>query len=150
MPIERTAQKSPDNTDPNDSDQSWMRRFWLSLGVLALISAAVAFYYTRDTSPKEKESVYVSLQVKPQNDSGQLFVCKLSLVVGREQEGDIRNHQKMLETVVSATLVKIYQQERRPKLSDVRQGLLAAINRSLPKKLQVEDLLVQELLAGLR
>lgn len=134
----------------NSGEQSWIRWFSFSLIVLALISAAIAFYYTRTSGTQEKEQRYVSIQVKPDHRNNQLVTCKLSLLVGAEQEEGIKHRQKSLETLVSVALLKIYQLEKRPDLSTIRQSLLAEINSSLPRKLHIEDVLIQELLAGLR
>lgn len=140
-----------EDIDPrNSGEQSWIRWFSFSLIALALISAAIAFYYTRTSGTQEKEPRYVSIQVKPDHQNNRLVTCKLSLLVGVEQEEGIKRRQKSLETLVSAALFKIYQHEKRPELSTIRQSLLSEINSSLPRKLQIEDVLIQELLSGLR
>lgn len=140
---------SKDTAPRTSSEQSWIRWFSFSLIILTLIAAAIAFYYTRTSGTQEKELRYVSIQVKPDHRNNQLVTCKLSLLVGPEQEEGIKHRQKSLETLVSVALLKIYQHEKRPDLAAVRQSLLSEINRSLPRKLQIEDVLIQELLAGL-
>lgn len=139
-----------EDIDPqNSGERSWIRWFSFSLIVLVLVSAAIAFYYTRTSGTQEKEQRYVSIQVKPDHQNNQLITCKLSLLVGAKQEEGVKRRQKSLETLVSASLLKIYQSEKRPDLSTVRQSLLSEINNSLPRKLQIEDVLIQELLAGM-
>jgi hypothetical protein len=130
-------------------DQSWLHRFWLLLGAFALICAAAIYFYMDSQASEVDEEVYVSVKVTTTIGFDQLVVCKLSLLVDPEQEKGLQKRQKMLEAVVSSSLSDSYQQEKTPKLAEVRDALYVAINRKLPRKLQVQDVLIQELLVGI-
>lgn len=130
-------------------DQSWLRRFWLLLGAFAVICTAAIYFYMDSQASEVDEEVYVSVKVTTTVGIDQQVICKLSLLVDPEQEKGLQKRQKMLEAVVSSSLSDSYQLDKMPKLSDVRDALYVAINRKLPRKLQVQDVLIQELLVGI-
>lgn len=145
----RTHLKHPGkNASHGKSDQSWLRKFWLALGFLLLLSAGVATYGLYSKEMEADEDVYVSVQVKTIVADDQNAICRLSLLIDPEQEARLQKRQKELEAVVSATLAEIYQGDQRPALSEVRLRLLLAINQKLPRKLQVRDVLIQDLIIG--
>lgn len=129
--------------------QSWLRYFWLLLAAFAVIGAMAIYFYTDDQASDKDEEAYVSLNVRTSVGIDQLVVCKLSLLIDPAQEKGLIKRQKMLEAVVSNTLTTSYQQENLPKMAEVRDSLLIAINQKLPRKLKVQDVLIQELLVGI-
>lgn len=131
------------------ADQSWQRRFWMLLSLVAMFSAASIFFYTKSLHAETEEEVYVSVSVRTSISTDQTVICKLSLLVDPEQEKALQNRQKMLEAVVGDSLAASYQQDKYPKMADVKESLFVAINRKLPRKLQVQDVLIQELLVGM-
>ena len=60
----------------------------------------------------------------------------------------MRQRQPELEHVVNATFAELYQNDQRPPLGSVRDRLLEALNTRLPERLQVQDVLIQDLLVG--
>lgn len=137
------------NRASGPDEQSWLRRFWLLLGAFSVICAAAIYFYMDSQASEVDQEVYVSVKVTTTIGLDQLVVCKLSLLVDPEQEKGLQKRQKMLEAVVSSSLSDSYQQEKPPKLAEVRDALYVAINRKLPRKLQVQDVLIQELLIGI-
>ena len=133
----------------SSEDQSWLRRFWLLLGAVAILCSGAIYFYMDSQESEVDEEVYVSVKVTTSVGLDQLVVCKLSLLVDPAQEKGVQKRQKMLEAVISSSLSDSYQQEKMPKLAEVRDALYVAINRKLPRKLQVQDVLIQELLVGI-
>ena len=131
------------------AEQSWQRRFWMLLSFFALISATSVFFYAKSQQAEVEEEVYVSVSVKTAISSDQLVICKLSLLIDPDQEKGLQDRQKLLEAVVSDSLASSYQHDKYPKMTDVKENLFFAINRKLPRKLQVQDVLIQELLVGI-
>jgi hypothetical protein len=152
-PHKRTHLKHSSHRTHNEAkDQSWLRRFLLALGFVAALAVSVIFYYTRDrgTDDEQEQDVYVSVKVTPVFGTGELIICQLSLLIDSEQEKGIQSRQSLLEAVVSQSLLDSYQRTQRPDLHEVRQNLYLAINQKLPRKLQIRDVLIQELKVGLR
>ena len=147
--IKRTQLKHPGHHGgAANTDQAWLRRLWGALLVFVLLSIAVTAFYARDQWFEEEEDVFVDLAVTTVAGSDQAIICKLSILVDPEQEQGIKSRQKQLETIVSASLAEIYQGAQAPEMSAVRQRLYFAINQKMPRKLQVRDVLIQELLVG--
>jgi len=145
-PLPKNSRASARN---KPSDQSWIRRFWLLLGIFALASALAIFFYVREGDNDAEEEVYVSVNVKTSIGINQLLICKLSLQIDRDQEKGIQKRQQLLEAVVADSLSEVYQRTASPKLAAVRQALFTAINHKLPRRLQVQDVLIQEILVGI-
>jgi hypothetical protein len=146
--INRSAKLSPANKGKRD-EQSWLRHFWLLLAAFAVIGATAIYFYLDEQASEIEEEAYVSVSVRTSVGIDQLVICKLSLLIDPEQEKGLTKRQKMLEAVVSNSLATSYQQESLPKMAEVRDSLLIAINRKLPRKLKVQDVLIQELLVGI-
>lgn len=144
--LNKTAQF---NRSSVTDEQAWSRRLWLLLTTFAIICTAAIYFYMNSQANEADEEVYVSVSVTTTIGLDQLVVCKLSLLVDPAQEKGLQKRQKMLEAVVSSSLSDFYQQEKTPKMADVRDALFVAINRKLPRKLQVQDVLIQQLLVGL-
>ena len=121
--LSKSAQFKRSSAGERNEDQSWVHRFWMLLGAFVKVTTTIGL--------------------------DQLVVCKLSLLVDPEQEKGLQKRQKMLEAVVSSSLSDSYQQDKAPRLADVRDALYVAINRKLPRKLQIQDVLIQELLVGI-
>lgn len=132
-----------------DGEQSWLRRFCLLLAALALLSAAAVFFYLHQQGNDAEEEVYVSVSVRTSIGLDQQVICNLSLLVDPEQEKGIQKRQQMLQAVVGNALAEAYQRDRYPQMSAVRERLRLAINQKLPRKLQVQDVLIQQLLVGM-
>ncbi len=141
---------APQNGRQESKDQSWLHGFLFALGLIAVIAAAVIFYYTHNAVAAPEPDVYVSVQVRTLVGPDKMVVCKLSLVVDAAQENDIVSNKKLLEAVVSQSLVDTYQHTQRPELSEVRENLLQKINQKLPEDLQVREVLLQDLTVGYR
>ena len=137
------------NRSRTRDDQSWSRRLWLLLASFAIVCAAAIYFYKDSLASEDDEAVYVSVNVTTTIGLDQLVVCKLSLLADPAQEKGLQKRQKMLEAIVSSSLSDFYQQEKTPKMADVRDALYVAINRKLPRKLQIQDVLIQQLLVGM-
>ena len=146
--INRTIKYATESQDKGD-EQSWLRHFWLLLAAFAVIGATAIYFYLDEQASDIEEEAYVSVSVRTSVGIDQLVICKLSLLIDPEQEKGLTKRQKMLEAVVSNSLATSYQQENLPKMAEVRDTLLIAINRKLPRKLKVQDVLIQELLVGI-
>ena len=147
--IKRTHLKHPGHKGRGASnDQVWSRRLWVSLIVFVLLSIAVTAFYARDQWFEGEEDVFVDVAVRTVAGDEQAIICKLSILIDPEQEQGIKSRQKQLESIVSAALAEIYQGAQPPEMSAVRQRLHFAINQKMPRKLQVRDVLIQELLVG--
>ena len=147
--LKKSSQHARTGAAARNDEQSWLRSFWLLLAAFAVVCAAAIYFYMDSQASEADEEAYVSVKVTTTIGFDQLVVCKLSLLVDPEQEKGLQKRQKMLEAVVSSSLADAYQQEKQPKLADVRDALYVAINRKLPRKLQVQDVLIQELLVGI-
>ena len=147
--LSKSAQFKRSSAGERNEDQSWVHRFWMLLGAFGLICAGAIYFYMDSQESEADEEVYVSVKVTTTIGLDQLVVCKLSLLVDPVQEKVLKKRQKMLEAVVSSSLSDSYQQDKAPRLADVRDALYVAINRKLPRKLQIQDVLIQELLVGI-
>lgn len=147
--LNRSIKPRRSGSAAKNDDQSWLRRFWLLLAVFAIACATAIYFYLDSQENEVDEEVYVSVSVKTTIGTDQLVICKLSLLVDPEQEKALQNRHKMLEAVVGDSLSASYQQDKYPKMADVKESLHLAINRKLPRKLQVQDVLIQELLVGM-
>jgi len=155
MALSANLNKQSQSTRPgakgrgDSADQSWLNRFWLLLALTALLSLAAIFFYVQEQDEIEEE-VYVSVSVRTSVGlDQQQVICKLSLLIDPEQEKGIQKRQKMLEAVVGGVLAEAYQGDKYPQMAAVRQSLYLAINQKLPRKLQVQDVLIQQLLVGM-
>lgn len=133
----------------DNEDRLWVRRFWIMLGILVIFSGTIVAYTTQPDKIERKDDSYVPVQVRTQTPDGRNVLCTLSLLVDPEQEKDIESRQALLEIVVKDALTELYQGERRPDMAAVRDTLHDVINRKLPRKLQIREILVQELLVGI-
>lgn len=133
-----------------NAEQSWLRRFWLLLGSVALISAFAIFQFVQVPGADIEEEVYVSVSVKTAVGlNQQMVICKLSLLIDQGQEKGIQKRQQLLQAVVGDALATAYGKDKRPGMADVRESLYLAINQKLPRKLQVQDVLIQQLVVGM-
>jgi hypothetical protein len=150
-PHKRTHLKHPTSRgQPKDREQQWLRWFTLALIAGALVSALTVYYTLRNPGFEVEEDAYVSVQVKTLLGTEKVIVCRVSLLIDPEQERGIQDRQQLLQAVTSEALVDLYQRAMRPDMSEVRQGLHLAINQKLPRKLQIRDVLIQELSVGFR
>jgi hypothetical protein len=130
-------------------DQLWIRRFWIFLGVLVTLSATIVVYSMRSNETEREDNVYILVQARTLGGDDQNVLCKVILLVDPEQENGLQSRKEMLETIVNETLTELYRDEPRPGMSEVRDALHLAINRKLPRNLQVREVLIQELLVGI-
>ena len=146
-PIPRKHLIHPQGPRPN-RDGQWLKRFWAVFALTALLAiATLAYtYFVDQDSPRD---AYVPLQTKTVAGNFRNVTCNLSLVVTPAQEKAIQERQAALQNIVNVTLARVYDGEAQPPLSDVRDALREEINRSLPAKLRVQDVLIQELLVGM-
>lgn len=133
-----------------DAEQSWLRHFIMFLVAIGIIAAVAVFYYNNDKGADADEDAYIPIQIKTLLASNKMVSCKLDLQIDPEQEKGLQPHRKVMETVISQQLTDLYTREQRPEMSEVRQSLYFAVNQKLPRKLQVRDVLIQELTVGYR
>lgn len=143
----RTHLKHPKSASAN-TEQRWLRHFWSFFAGLALISIALIAYNKFDPAKDTDEDAYVSVQTRTVAGNSNNVICKLSLLIDQEQEKRINSRQKQLEAVVNSVLTEAYQGSERPPLAEVRQQLYVALNNKLPRKLQIRDVYIQELIIG--
>lgn len=147
VPHKRTHLKHPKN-HAVAKERLWLRRFWFFFASLTLISIALVAYHKYDDTSEKQEDVYLNLELRTIVGDSNSVVCKLSLLIDPDQEKPIGNRQKELEAVVSSVLSEAYQGAQRPLLSAVREQLHKALNQRLPRKLEIRDVLIQELVVG--
>lgn len=117
--------------------------------MLAMFALALALLgYQRFAADADEREAYVSVQTRTVAGNFNNVVCKLSLLVDQSQEERISRRKRELEAVINAVLAEAYQGARRPGLAEVRDRLHLAINNKLPRRLQVQDVLIEELLIG--
>lgn len=145
----RSQPKMPPAADREDArETSWVRRFWLILGIGALFSAGLIWFNLSQSEEEEIKEAYVSLAVKTTAGQDQVIICKLLLVVDAKEALALQSRSKMLEAVVARSLAEQYGGQTRPPLAQVRQRLWREINRKLPEELRVQDLLIQDFVIG--
>lgn len=146
-PHKRTLLKHAKPT-AKSTENLWTRRFWIALASIAILSVALVTYNSLSADTDEEREVYVTVQTRTMAGNNYNVLCKLSLAVSPDQEQGVQKRRALLESVVSSVLSEAYMGEQRPPLGEIRTQLLEAINKKLPKKLQVHDVLLQELLIG--
>jgi hypothetical protein len=135
------------SADP--SEISWLHHFWLILGILALACVGLVYFYARQTEQPRPKEIFVAMPVKAMVGESRFVQGKISLVISSAQEKGLSQHQKHIETLVSATLVEMFSGAARPNLAAIRARLLAAINNYLPKRLRVREVLIEDMLIGM-
>lgn len=144
----RTHLKHPSsNSRQGASERVWLKRFWLVFGLLGLTAIALLGYQYYASQPEVTE-VYLPVTTRTAAGSHRMITSRLSLVIDPAQEKALRQRQPELEHVVNATFAELYQNDQRPPLGSVRDRLLEALNTRLPERLQVQDVLIQDLLVG--
>lgn len=131
-----------------DSTQLWLRRFWIGLALISVLSISLVAYSKYSVDSDEDEDAYVSVQTVTVVGDAVNVQCKLSLLIDQEQESRLKKRQQELDVVVRSVLSDVYQGSTRPTISEVREQMLLAINKKLPRKLQIRDVYVQELVVG--
>ena len=129
-------------------EASWLRHFWLVLGFLVLAGIGFSYLQARDYDERDDDT-FISVPVKTKVGDFRMVQGKISLLVDAHQEKGLLRRQQQLETVVAAALADVYGQAMRPSLARVHDYLQTAINASLPRKLRVRDVLIQDLVVGL-
>lgn len=136
-------------TGDKGSEALWLRRYWIVLASITLLSVSLIVYNSFSVDETEQEpDVYVSVQTRTLAGDRNNVLCKLSLQVAPEQEKGIQERRALLESVVNSVLSEAYMGQRRPSPAEVRAQLLTTLNQKLPKKLQLRDVLLQELVIG--
>jgi len=146
MPPPPPVRKRPAVSAPAGSEQLWTRRLLIFLSTLAVISAAVIFHF-ENAAPAVTEA-YFPVRIKTTVGANRVMVGQLNLLIAPDQEEGLRRRQQQLEAVVGQALADSYAGKLRPALAEVRQNLYDAINDKLPRKLQVRDVLIHEMLLG--
>lgn len=147
VPHKRTHLKHPKNHAVG-KEQLWLRRFWFFFASFTLLSIALVAYNKYGSAVENHEDAYINIELRTVVGDSNRVICKLSLLIDPEQETPIKNRQKELEAVVSSVLAEAYQGAQRPPLTAVRELLHNALNQQLPRKLEIRDVLIQELLVG--
>lgn len=145
-PHKRTHLKHPKSSRTATKDR-WLRRYWIALISIGLISVAfITFNILADDD--EDKDVYITVQTRTVAGDNNNVICKLSLLIDPEQEKGLQQRQPLLVSVVNSVLSEAYTGSQRPPPAEIRAQLLVEINKKLPRKLQVRDVLLQELIIG--
>jgi hypothetical protein len=118
------------------------------LALLSILSISLVAYSKYSIDTDEDEDAYVTVQTVTIVGDAVNVQCKLSLLIDQEQESRIKKRQQELDIVVRSVLSDAYQGSTRPTISDVREQMLLALNKKLPRKLHIRDVYVQELIVG--
>lgn len=129
-------------------NSSWLLRFWMVIMLIAMGGLAAVHIHAKQVNIEEEVDTYFSVPVKTTVGNNQLLVGTISLLIDPEQEKGLERRKNQLSTVISASLVELYQGATRPRLTDVRNALLASINAYLPRKLHIREVLIQDLIVG--
>lgn len=143
----RTHLKHPES-GRQGSERLWLRRYWIALASVALISAALITFNVFFPDDEEEKDVYVSVKTRLLAGDNNNVFCTLSLLVDPEQEKGLQQRQALLTSVVNSVLSEVYTGSQRPPPAEVRTQILTALNKKLPRKLQVRDVFLQELVIG--
>ena len=145
----RTHLKHPrSSAAKGNATQLWLRRFWIALALISILSISLVAYGKFSVGSDEDEDAYVTVQTVTVVGDAVNVQCKLSLLIEQEQESRLKKRQQELDAVVRSVLSDAYQGSARPTISDVREQMLLALNKKLPRKLQIRDVYVQELIVG--
>lgn len=140
--------RSTTNRGQKSDELHWIRRFWVGLAAMGILAASLVFTYGQND--ESDEDIYVAIQINAKAGDDQNIICNLSLLIDPEQEKRIKARQSQLQAIASQSLVASYNENsRRPSLSSVRTQLYRDINSQLPRKLQIRDVLIQDLLFGI-
>jgi hypothetical protein len=149
VPPKRTHLKHPRSSATNGSStQLWLRRFWIALALISVLGISLVTYGKYSVDRDEDEDAYFNVQTATIAGDAVNVRCKLSLLIDQDQEPGLKKHQQELDAVVRSVLSDAYQGSVRPSISDVRAQMLVALNKKLPRKLQIREVYVQELLVG--
>lgn len=144
----RTHLKHPGGSRKHGaSERSWLKRFWLVFVLLGLGAIGLLGYQYYGGQPEATEA-YLPISTRTAAGSHRMITSRLSLVIAPTQEKALRQRQAELEHVVNASFAELYQHGQRPALRTVRDTLLQALNQRLPERLQIQDVLIQDLLVG--
>lgn len=145
----RTHLKHPRSSAANGgSTQHWLRHFWIALALILTLGIALVAYGKYSVDNDEDEDAYFTVQTATIAGDAVNVRCKLSLLIDQEQESRLKKRQQELDAVVRSVLSEVYQGSARPSISEVRAQMLLTLNKKLPRKLQIRDVYVQELLVG--
>jgi len=145
----RTHLKHPRSSVANGSStQPWLRRFWITLALISVLGISLVAYGKYAVDSDEDEDAYFSVQTATVAGDAVNVRCKLSLLIDQEQESRLKKRQQELDALVRSVLSDAYQGSARPTISEVRAQMLQTLNKKLPRKLQIRDVYVQELLVG--
>lgn len=127
---------------------AWTHRFAIVLSLLAIISVAFV-YFSRDRGDQRSRDVYVSFSVKTTVGSGQFLTGQVSLVIDPTQEDGIRGQEAKIQQLILVAVADAFGAEALPRLSAVEETIYKTVNRGLPKRLRVRDVLIQDMVRGL-
>lgn len=131
-----------------DLTQLWLRCFWIALALISILSISLIAYGKYSVDGDEDEDAYITIQTKTVVGDAVNVQCKLSLLIDQEQESRLKKRQQELDALVRSVLSDAYQGSTRPTISEVREQMRLALNKKLPRKLQIRDVYVQELVVG--
>ena len=146
MVQKRTHLKHPKPANKSN-ERHWLLRFWMVLALLGLVSIGVVTYNLMETDDADRD-VFVSVQTRTVVGNSNNVSCKLSLLIDPEQQKGIEQRRAILESVVNSVLADAYTGDRRPPLNEIKEQLMTELNKKLPRKLQIREVLLQELVIG--
>ena len=145
----RTHLKHPRSSVANGSStQLWLRRFWIALALISVLGISLVAYGKYSVDSDDDEDAYFTVQTATIAGDAVNVRCKLSLLIDQEQESRLKKRHQELDAVVRYVLSDVYQGSARPSIAEVRAQMLLTLNKKLPRKLQIRDVYIQELLVG--
>jgi len=130
-----------------DPTQYWVKRFLIIL-LATLLLAASSILLLRKPAKEKGQEMYLPVVVEATTITGRQMAGKLFLLIDTRQENELRRWQPKLQHVTAAVLADLFSAPQQPDLRSVQEGLLAAVNDTLPQRLQIRDLLIQEFVRG--
>lgn len=135
-----------------NKDQTWLRLFWITLALGAVVSAAVVAWYVLSPGLMQSgnQPAYVAVNVKTVVGDHRNVQCKLKLAIRPDREEELAAYLPLLQATVGEAMSNAYAERGEPPPTDEVPTLLRkAINERLPSHLRVKEVLVQHLLYGL-
>ena len=118
------------------------------MALISVLGISLVAYGKYSVDSDDDEDAYFTVQTATIAGDAVNVRCKLSLLIDQEQESRLKKRQQELDAVVRSVLSDVYQGSARPSIAEVRAQMLLTLNKKLPRKLQIRDVYIQELLVG--
>ena len=130
-------------------DTPWFRRFWISLALFGLASAGYAAYWQYSTTAAAYgDSAYMTVEIRTIVGDHRFIRGSLALQCDEDQLSKLEERKPLIHAVIGEALANAYGAEAHPALTKVRGSLLDSINNRLPRRLKIEDVLIQNYIVG--